>query len=390
MQSDSTLPPPDGGFRLGLMYPTTPGLHLLSPLAAERNPDVLAAASHISVIQAAERAGLDYVFAADAWGGRGPASKQLGLSDPMLFAPVLAGILIGASEHIKIITTMHQAMLHPLQIARMGANLDALSGGRWGMNAVSGAGYAPELMKSLAPVSDHDALYDAAAESMEIILQAWHNGGEVDFEGAHYQVKGRLVGPMPVQRPHPLIVSAGASPAGCEFAGKYASALFMPGRARAEMIDDRREKVRLAAERAGRELADARVMLHASILIGETQQEAETLSAELRASVDLRAVHEYLAGVTAQITTFEELFSSYGEDQLRDVGLTAGTRRIHGDPKHVADGIRALKEETSRDGISLSFPLWQPDQIRRFATSVVPLLQADGVWSPADTRGWSW
>ena len=376
-------------FRIGLFYPTSTSIHFLSPLAKERNPDVLAAATHARLIQAAERAGLDYAFAADAWGSRGPASTELELGDPMLFAPMLAGILIGASEHIKIITTMHQAMLHPLQIARMGANLDALSGGRWGMNAVSGAGFAPELMKSLAPVSDHDALYDAAAESMEIILQAWHNDGEVDFEGAHYQVKGRLVGPMPVQRPHPLIVSAGASPAGCEFAGKYASVIFIPGRASAEMIADRRGKVAAAAERAGSE-ADIRVLLHASIIVGDTQSEAEALGDELLASVDLRAAAELVSTVTRGITTYEEIFAHHSKEELRDLGLTAGTRRIYGDAAYVADQIQELRETTGCDGVSLSFPIWQPEQVERFGTMVGPLLQERGIWSSAASRGWPW
>ena len=111
-------------------------------------------------MEAAERAGLDYVFLADGWGPGGPVSEELGIGDLWLFAPLLAGVLIGASEHIKIITTIHQAFLHPLVIARMGANLDALSGGRWGMNAVSGAGFAPDLIGSTSPTTDHDALYD--------------------------------------------------------------------------------------------------------------------------------------------------------------------------------------------------------------------------------------
>lgn len=368
-------------FKIGLFYPTSTSVHFLSPLGKERNPDVYAAATHVEMARAAETAGLDYMFMADSWGGRGPVSTEQGLSDPMLLAPTLAAVLIAASEHIKIVTTLHQAWWHPLHIARIGGNLDALSGGRWAMNAVSGAGFAPELLESVSPIHDHDQLYEAAAESMDIVLQAWHDDGNVDYDGKHYQAHGRLVGPMPVQEPHPVIVSAGASTAGCEFAGRYASIAFMPGRTTADVIADRRAKIQDAAVRAGREDTDVKILLHASVLIADTQADAESLSAELEASVDMRAVYEYLGTVT-RISTYDELFAKYTEDQLRDVGLTAGTTKIHGDAEHVARSIRELRESTGCDGLSLSFPLWGPDQVARFRRDVAPLLEDDGVWAP--------
>jgi FMNH2-dependent dimethyl sulfone monooxygenase len=379
-----------GDFRLGLMYPTTPSVHLLSRDAAHANPPVLDVATHVEQMRVAEAAELDYVFLADAWGGRGPVSEELQLSDPMLFCPTLAGVLIGASRHIKIITTMHQAWLHPLTIMRMGANLDALSDGRWGMNAVSGHGYAAELVESVAPTKDHDALYDAASESMEIVLQGWMNGGEVDFSGRYYQATGRMVGPHPVQRPHPVIVSAGSSPRGCEFAGRYASVVFMPGRSSAEMIADRREKIRQAAERAGRGRLEVKILIHASVLVRDTMQEADERSAELRASVEPEAVAEYLAGVMPMITTLREIYDRYSPDELAEIGLTTSTVKLHGDPESVADGIQALKDTVGCDGITLSFPVWTTDEIDAFRTKVIPLLEARGVWSSAATRGWAW
>jgi FMNH2-dependent dimethyl sulfone monooxygenase len=372
-------------FSIGLFYPTATSIHTVSPLAKERNPDVLSASTHVAVIRSAEQAGLDYVFLADSWGGLGPVTRGFGMADPMLFAPTLAGVLIGASTRIRIITTMHQAWLHPLHVARIGANLDALSGGRWGMNCVSGAGFAPELLSAVTKSTGHDELYEAAAESMEIVLQAWHNDGEVDYAGRYFQAKGRLVGPGPVQRPHPLIVSAGASPAGCDFAGRFASTVFIPGRSDPAMIADRRERIRLAADRAGRNGRDIRVLLHASVIVGETQREAEELSAQLRASVDMQGVYEQVTGVGSQTTTYEELFTKYTEDGLRDIGHTGGTVKIHGDAEHVAAGIRDLRDATGCDGLSLSLPFWGPEQIQRFGEQVGPVLEELGVWSPERT-----
>jgi len=66
-----------------------------------------------------------------------------------------------------------------------------------------------------------------------------------------------MVGPRPIQQANPLIVSAGASAAGCEFAAHYASVAFIPGRTGEEFIADRRQRLETAAKRVGREDAES-------------------------------------------------------------------------------------------------------------------------------------
>jgi FMNH2-dependent dimethyl sulfone monooxygenase len=48
--------------------------------------------------------------------------------------------LAAMSSRIGLISTMHIGLLHSVIVARIGANLDALSGGRWGLNSVAEAG----------------------------------------------------------------------------------------------------------------------------------------------------------------------------------------------------------------------------------------------------------
>jgi FMNH2-dependent dimethyl sulfone monooxygenase len=297
----------------------------------------------------------------------------------------MSSLLIGVTEDIPIVTTMHHAWLHPLQIARFGADLQAMSGGRWGLNCVAGAGFAPDLLNSWAPQPGHDKQYAAASESMEIVLQAWRNDGEVDFEGEYFRAKGRLVGPSPGEGNLPLIVSAGSSPAGCEFAGRYASAVFIPGGAEPPQIADRCERIRSAANEAGRDDADDIViLLHGSVLVGETRAEAEVLTEELLDSVDVRSVVEMVSLVGSQTATMEEVYSRYKDEQLRELGTTGGAR-LWGDPEQVAEQIRDLRDRTGCDGVSLSFPIWQPEMIARFGEKVGPVLEEMGVWSPRST-----
>jgi alkanesulfonate monooxygenase SsuD/methylene tetrahydromethanopterin reductase-like flavin-dependent oxidoreductase (luciferase family) len=156
------------------------------------------------------------------------------------------------------------------------------------------------------------------------------------------------------------------------------------------MIADRREKIRQAAERAGRGPLEVKILVHASVLVRDTMEEAEERSAELRESVEPEAVAEYLAGVMPMITTLREIYDRYSPDELAEIGLTASTVKIHGDPENVADEIQSLKETAGCDGITLSFPVWAPDEIDAFRTTVIPLLEARGIWSSARTRAWAW
>jgi FMNH2-dependent dimethyl sulfone monooxygenase len=377
-------------FRIGLFYPSTTTMHCSSTLLKGRNPSVRDVVSHVAVARATEQAGMDYMFLAEAWGARGPASIEVESGDPWIIGPTLTGALVAVTQNIKIVTTMHQAWWHPLQIARLGASLDNLSGGRWGMNAVTGAGFAQELWESFNPSVDHDRMYESATESMEIVLQAWHNDGNVDFQGDHYQVKGRLVGPMPVQDPHPLIISAGSSAAGCEFAGRYASVSFIPGRTKADVIEQRREQVREASKRAGRETDKIKVYLHASVIIGEDEEDAQRLSDELLATIDLRSAYEMVGTTGKTSNTYDDLFKDHTEAELAQIGLAHGTMKLHGSPEQVAQGIATLQRETGCDGLSLSFVYWSPEHIERFGARVAPLLEEMDVWSPAVNRNWAW
>ena len=376
-------------FRIGLFYPNSSSIHLLATVAKELNPDPLVIENHAALAAVAEEIGLDYLFIADAWGSRGPRSTELGLTDPAVFPPVLAAILFASTRSIKVITTMHLLWLHPLHVLRIGSNLDALSDGRWGMNVVTGAGFNEPLVQSVTAIRDHDERYQAASEAMELILGGWRNAGKIDFSGKFINAHGALVGPTAVQRPYPHIVSAGASSAGRAFAARYADTVFLPGRASKQLIDERVSEVRRLADEAGRDGQSIRALVHASVIVRESASEAQELAHRLREAVDETAVQEYLTEIQL-ITTYGDMLEKFSPDQVKDLGLTAGTTAMHGDPEHVADRIAEIRDELGADGVSLSFPISHPDEVRTFGRLVVPLLEERGLWSRAQARGCPW
>jgi len=374
--------------RLGLFYPNARSIHALSSEVAASNGDIADLQTHVAVAQAAERAGFDYLFMMDSWGAFGPASTAAGVMNPMLLAPILAASLFSSTQRIRFITTIHTSWFHPLQLARIGAALDTLSGGRWGVNVVSGDGFS-KIQGALPAALDHDARYVRAEETMEIVTQLWSTG-RIDFDGELFSIRGDFVGPGTRQRPRPLVVGAGSSDAGVKFSGRYADFVFMPGRTPLEECRKRMAAIRDAAVEHGRAGTDVRMQMHASVLLRETDAEARKASQELEDSVDLEIVAEYLNNVRSSISTYDDIYAALGELQLRKIGSVSGARRMHGGPEQVADEIEILVREFGCSGIAVTLPVWSPEEIRRFAELLLPVLEARGLWRHPSARGWTW
>ncbi|MFZ5780147.1 MAG: LLM class flavin-dependent oxidoreductase [Pseudomonadota bacterium] len=374
--------------RLGLFYPNAKAIHTISGKVAARNPDVLSMKEHVDIAGAAERIGLDYLFMADAWGFYGPKTTAIGLQNPMLVPPILAASLIPVTDKIRFITTVHTSWFEPLQYIRMGAALDQLSNGRWGINIVSGSGFADQITTDTQTLS-HDARYRRASEFVDVVTQFWSTG-TIDYHGDHFRIKGAIVGPPTIQQPRPLIVSAGASDAGRDFAGRHADCIFMPGRTSRNEMRARMQEIRKVAAVAGRPADAIKVQMHASIVVRETNAEAREYSDWIAQSVDLQGVAEYLNAVRSNISTYDDIYASLGELQMRQIGSVSGARRIHGGPVEVADGIATLISDFGCDGIAITLPLWNAEEIERLGKLVLPILEERGLWSPPSTRDFGW
>ncbi|MDF2826121.1 MAG: luciferase-like monooxygenase, partial [Mycobacterium sp.] len=203
---------PDGQLRFGLMWFNSQTPYLTSAVAAKSNPPVLDVNTQIVLARAAESAGFDFLFLADTYVGHGEHNARIGHAEPRLYSPVWGAVLATATEHIGIASTLHTKYLPPAVIARMGANLDVVSGGRWAWNIVPGT--MDDAIIGMAPL-DHAERYAHATEAVRAVKALWQSRGEpVEFEGDFHQFSGRLVGPHPIQEPWPLLFNAGVSPAG--------------------------------------------------------------------------------------------------------------------------------------------------------------------------------
>jgi F420-dependent oxidoreductase-like protein len=96
----------------------------------------------------------------------------------------------------------------PALLAKMGATLDVISGGRFEL-AIGAGWHEPEYHAYGFDFPPAGVRIDQLAEAVRLVKRLW-TGERVDAEGRHYRVRGGLCRPRPVQAPRPPITIGGA------------------------------------------------------------------------------------------------------------------------------------------------------------------------------------
>lgn len=95
---------------------------------------------------------------------------------------------------------------NPFVVAKAGATLDLLSGGRFTLAV--GAGYLKGEFAALGV--DHGARNELFDEALGVLRAIW-TGDDVSIEGRHFSARGITAHPRPVSDPHPPIWIGGNS-----------------------------------------------------------------------------------------------------------------------------------------------------------------------------------
>jgi FMNH2-dependent dimethyl sulfone monooxygenase len=107
---------------------------------------------------------------------------------PDLEAWTLAAALAARTSKIEVMVAVHPGMITPQVVAKMGASLDRLSGGRFAMNIVNGH-WAEEfdLFSNGGWLTDPAARYRRMREFIQVIKGLWSDGA-LSFDGEFYRV----------------------------------------------------------------------------------------------------------------------------------------------------------------------------------------------------------
>ncbi|MFZ4407746.1 MAG: pyrimidine utilization protein A [Paracraurococcus sp.] len=176
------------------------------------------------VVQKAEGYGFDFALSMIKLHGFGGKTE---FWDHGLESFTLMAGLASVTSKIRLYASTAVLTIPPAIVARMAVTIDSISGGRFGVNIVSGWHKVEYSQMGLWPGDAHfGKRYDYSTEYVRIMKDLWETGTS-DLKGEFFQMDQCKLSPPP-QVPIKL-VSAGQSDRGMEFAATYCDFNFALG-----------------------------------------------------------------------------------------------------------------------------------------------------------------
>ena len=206
-------------FKLGLF-----GMNCLGGLSLTKAPERWDASwdNNVKAARLADEAGLEFLLPIGRWHGYQGESDTQGTTFETL---TWACGLLASTKDITTFGTLHVAFVNPVFAAKQMVTADHIGHGRFGLNVVSGWNPIEFGMMGVA-LGDHDGRYDYSEEWLTIVKRIWSEDQPFDFDGRHYKLKAVMAKPKPWWGSRPILVSAGNSKTGSDFAARNADCLF--------------------------------------------------------------------------------------------------------------------------------------------------------------------
>lgn len=277
---------------------------------------------------------------------------------------VMAG-LAATTKRIKLFGSIATLMIPPVVAAKQAATIADMSGGRFGLNIVSGWEKPEYTQMGLWPGDQHfQTRYDHASEYVQIMRELWATG-QSDFTGQHFQMDDCRLGPIPTS---PIeLVCAGQSDRGLRFCAEFGDYQFMVGKPDTENLSVQNARLQAAAEKTGRSVGSFPLY---QVVLRDSVAEAEDVVEDWRANMDFPAV-KTLMGIAQEDARDDE--ESSKNLMLGSDAFMISFPLVLGDAKTVAEKLRTLGAVPGTAGIMLSFQDYLVD-VDRFGREVMPLL----------------
>lgn len=376
--------------------------------------------------QTAERGKFDLFFVGDMLAARerdGRIIAEGGLNN--LDSISITSAISSITERLGLVATLSTTYNEPHYIAERFASLDHISNGRAGWNVITTANDEAAYNFSLKTHMEKTRRYERAREFVEICTSLWDSWDDaalvadrmsgqfacpekihpIAHRGQFFTVSGALNLPRPIQG-WPVLIQAGGSPSGMEFAAMIGEVVFA-AQSRLTEARDFRTAVHARMPRYGRSPDELKVLPGLSPIVGSTELEARRKEAELdelivpavgiwMLSEQLRyRLHDYppdaklpTAEIRARDSAFTPRVSSLLDRadreglSIRDCAIEVARTRSHGSfvgtPEQLVDHMQLWLIEGACDGFNI-MPAYFPDELDVFVDHVVPLLQKRGL-----------
>jgi len=310
---------------------------------------------------AAEDAGFDLLFPVSRWRGFGGETDYLGTS---LETMTWASALLAVTSRIKVFSTVHVPVFNPVVVAKMGATLDHISGGRWGVNLVSGWSEKEFGMMGIK-LLPHEERYKRTEAFIKILIGLWSEApGTFQHDSPWYQVKDGYSLPQPNKLPP--IANAGTSEDAKQMTSALCDWAFISTptiEVTAGIVSDITQR----ASRVGRTVSCAAFPF---VLWRDSEDEAQSELAKIIQYKDEVAAQNWLDGLAIGSGSFDQF-------TLDMMIVGAGAVHVIGTPEQVAIKIKEM-HDGGLNGILMVFQAYLNDTIR-FKKDIMPILYEMGV-----------
>jgi FMN-dependent oxidoreductase (nitrilotriacetate monooxygenase family) len=383
--------------------------------------------------QLLERGGFDFLFFADSYSypsvPDGELIKQavtdatnFPLGDPITLVSAIAA----ATQTLSVVVTASTTVERAPSVARRYGTLDHLTGGRIGWNVVTGAAQATSAKLFGEAPTPREERYAQAEDHISICLRLWEGSwddgaliadkqagvyGDADrvrqvaFDGQYLSMDGAYGLPPSPQRT-PLIMQAGASDSGRDFAAKYAELVFIGGSDHSHVAAQIAD-IRARAAAHGRDAESVKFVVGAHFVVGADDAEAERKHADMLTYMTREyAATEFMWNTGVDLLAYPideplpDLQLSDGQSTLetfqdpargrratpREIMDASLNRQINGtmfvgDGKKVADRIEDFLAKTGADGF-LVRPFIAPGTYEDIVEHLTPELVERGLMEP--------
>lgn len=326
------------------------GWHPASWREPDARPDELFTAKYwTDLIGEAERGLLDFVTIEDELALQSDSKSQPNRTDRVrgrLDAVLIASRVAPTTQHIGLVPTAIATHTEPFHLSKAIATLDYVSSGRAGVRVKVSADAASAAHFGRRDVTGVDLLAEAAdyVEVLRRLWDSWEDDAEIrdvatgrfidrtklhyiDFQGAHFSVKGPSITPRPPQG-QPIVAALGhAAPAHRLIASSTDIGFITP------FSDDDTANTVAAVHAQRADTADP-VRLFADLVVF-LDDNAEAAHARRRrlddvAGIDYRSDAEVFIGTPTQLADFVEHRRTFGLTgfRLRPATLPHDLRQI--------------------------------------------------------------
>jgi pyrimidine oxygenase len=316
-----------------------------------------------TVAQSAERLGYEFVLSMVKLRGFGGSTQ---FWDHNLESFTLMAGLAATTQRINLFASVALPTLHPAMVARMASTIDDISGGRFGINIVSGWNQSEYAQMGVWPGDwYYERRYDYATEYVQIMKELWSTGVS-DVKGEFFQLDDCRLSPPPKAGSVPL-VCAGQSDRGMQFCAEFGDYQFIIGTGDLDVVRNDAARLVAASKVSGR---DVGVYVLMQITMGDTDADAQATWDRYREGADLGAI-AFMTGQANLDTsgaTAEKITEMKGAFNL-NIGPIVGSHAT------VAGRLDEIAAIPGVKGVMCVFDDY-PKATEEFGTKVMPLMKS--------------